>query len=108
MKATTSASTRTGPAATAAETAEPNAARNSPTWGSVAADTDRLIVAGEPAKAICGWTSHPAAAISSQIVNGAQAAPVRSANRGGSGSATTVMSGISSLPATIPSTTLKN
>jgi serine/threonine protein kinase len=91
----------TGPAAWAASTASLNAVRNSGTDGAVAADSVRCSVAGIPRKAICGWTYHPRASISSAIVKTSHDPSAARASRVESGSATTRRPGMPSTPRAI-------
>ena len=104
MKATTSGSTVTGPAARAASTEARSASRNSGTCRPVAALSVRWSVGGRPANDICGWTYQSRAAISTAIVNTSQLPSVASATSVESGGTTTRSAGSFATPSTIRST----
>jgi hypothetical protein len=103
-KSATPGSTCTGPACTAVATASASTERNSSTCGAVAALNVRCRVGGRPANVSWGWTYHPAAVISSAIVNTSHDPSVDSATSVESGAATTCSSGISASPASSRST----
>ena len=79
MKATTSGSTVTGPAAAGGLDRGAERGEELGTCGPVAALTERWMVGGVPAYDICGWTYQSRAAISSQTVNASQLPSVTSA-----------------------------
>ena len=72
MNAATPGSTVTGPAATAADTDSAKAASSSSTCASVAALTERWMLARSAPYESCGCTYQPRPAISSHTVNGSQ------------------------------------
>src|SRR5918993_206881 len=107
MKATTPASTATGPAALAAATDSVRAPAKSSTWASVPALTDRRMLGSSGPNDNCGWTYQPRETSSSVRVNGSSESSVARVTSVESGAPTMWRPGSHSMHATMASTAEK-